>query len=51
MEERSCKVRCPRCHLFYDCSDGMLPVPEGARAPEGRQEEPPPRHEEPWRGA
>ena len=29
MEERSCKVRCPRCGLFYDCGDGMLPMPEG----------------------
>ena len=28
MEERGCKVRCPRCGAFYDCSDGMLPMPE-----------------------
>lgn len=29
MDQRSCKVRCGRCGLFYDCSDGMLPLPEG----------------------
>ncbi len=28
MLHHSCKVRCPRCGIFYDCSDGMLPMPE-----------------------
>ena len=28
MIEVGCKVRCPRCNVFYDCSDGMLPMPE-----------------------
>lgn len=35
MEERGCKVRCSRCGLFYDCSDGMLPMPEAEPAPAG----------------
>ncbi|MEZ6195418.1 MAG: hypothetical protein R3F20_06795 [Planctomycetota bacterium] len=32
MVERGCKVRCPRCGVFYDCGDGMLPMPEGETA-------------------
>jgi predicted RNA-binding Zn-ribbon protein involved in translation (DUF1610 family) len=29
MIEHSCKVKCPRCGIFYDCGDAMLPMPEG----------------------
>ena len=28
MRENRCKVRCPRCGVFFDCSDGMLPLYE-----------------------
>jgi hypothetical protein len=28
MIQRGCKVRCPRCGIFFDCSDGMLPLYE-----------------------
>lgn len=35
MSERGCKVRCERCGLFYDCSDGMLPL----EVSEGLEEE------------
>lgn len=32
MIQRGCKVRCPRCGIFFDCSDGMLPLYEAEAA-------------------
>lgn len=32
MIQRGCKVRCPRCGIFFDCSDGMLPLYESEAA-------------------
>jgi hypothetical protein len=35
MRENRCKVRCPRCGIFFDCSDGMLPLAEATPAEQG----------------